>query len=69
MKTPCEVNPLLLPTTIKLCAPLVATCQSELRRMVKARLVPSLRTGMKGKGVRVIPAEVLDALRNRASSR
>lgn len=50
------------PTSARECAPFVRTSPAVLYRMARAGLVPCLRTGVTGRGVRFIPAEVREAL-------
>ena len=51
--------------TAKECAPLVGSTASCLWRMAEKNLIPCLRTGISGRGVRFIPSEVREALRAR----
>lgn len=51
------------PTRIRECARLVATSESSLRKMCSAGLLPVLRTGPRGRGVRLIPREVIEVMR------
>jgi predicted DNA-binding transcriptional regulator AlpA len=51
--------------TARQCAPLVGTTASMLWRMAEQNLIPCLRTGITGRGIRFIPSEVLAALKSR----
>jgi len=51
--------------TAQECAPLVGTTTSTLWRMAEQNLIPVLRTGLSGRGLRFIPSEVRAALRAR----
>jgi predicted DNA-binding transcriptional regulator AlpA len=51
--------------TARECAPLVGTTASMLWRMAEQNLIPCLRTGITGRGIRFIPSEVLAALKAR----
>jgi hypothetical protein len=47
------------------CAPRVGTSKSALLRMGREGIVPCIRTGVKGKGVRFVPRDVRQALQDR----
>lgn len=47
------------------CAPLVGTSVSALYKMARHGIVPCLRNGIAGRGVRFIPSEVKAALQAR----
>jgi len=51
--------------TAQECAPLVGSTASTLWRMADQGLVPCLRTGLTGRGIRFIPSEVRAALQAR----
>lgn len=51
--------------TAQECAPLVGTTAATLWRMAEQNLIPCLRTGLTGRGIRFIPSEVRTALRAR----
>ena len=51
--------------TAQECAPLVGSKASTLWRMAEQGLVPCLRTGLTGRGIRFIPSEVRAALKAR----
>ena len=51
--------------TAQECAPLVGTTPSTLWKMAERNVVPCLRTGLAGRGIRFIPSEVRAALKNR----
>lgn len=51
--------------TAQECGPLVGTTASTLWRMAEQGLIPCLRTGLTGRGIRFIPSEVRAALRAR----
>ena len=51
--------------TAQECAPLVGTTASTLWRMAEQQLIPCLRTGLTGRGIRFIPSEVRAALKAR----
>lgn len=51
--------------TARECAPLVGTTASTLWRMAEERVIPCLRTGITGRGIRFIPSEVRAALKAR----
>jgi hypothetical protein len=51
--------------TVDECAPLVESGTSVLYRMIKLGLIPCLRTGISGRGIRVLPSEVRAALKAR----
>jgi predicted DNA-binding transcriptional regulator AlpA len=54
-----------LALTAQECAPLIGVTASTLWRMAERGLVPCLRTGVAGRGLRFIPSEVRAALRAR----
>ena len=49
----------------QVCAPLVGVPLSSLYKMVDAGIIPCLRTGVGGRGIRFIPSEVRAALKAR----
>lgn len=49
-------------------APIVGTAESTLRKMVRAGVIPHLRTGVRGGGIRIIPAEIIKVLRERTTT-
>jgi hypothetical protein len=51
--------------TAQECGPLVGTTASMLWRMAEQNLIPCLRTGLSGRGIRFIPSEVRAALKAR----
>ena len=51
--------------TAQECGPLVGTTASMLWRMAEQKLIPCLRTGLTGRGIRFIPSEVRAALKTR----
>ena len=51
--------------TAQECGPLVGTTASTLWRMAEQGLIPCLRTGLTGRGIRFIPSEVRTALKAR----
>lgn len=51
--------------TAQECGPLVGTTASTLWRMAVQGLIPCLRTGLSGRGIRFIPSEVIAAMRAR----
>jgi len=51
--------------TAQECGPLVGTTASTLWRMAEQGLIPCLRTGITGRGIRFLPSEVRAALRAR----
>jgi predicted DNA-binding transcriptional regulator AlpA len=51
--------------TARECAPLVGTTASTLWRMAEQNLIPCLRMGLTGRGLRFIPSEVRAALKAR----
>jgi predicted DNA-binding transcriptional regulator AlpA len=51
--------------TAQECAPLVGSTASTLWRMADRGLIPCLRTGLTGRGIRFIPSEVRAALKAR----
>lgn len=53
------------PVTARECEPRVNTPSTMLYRMARQGLIPCIRTGLSGRGVRFIPSEVLAALRAR----
>ena len=50
------------PLSAKECAPLIGTSVSSLYKMARLDLVPCLKTGVQGRGIRFIPSEVKAAL-------
>lgn len=53
------------PVTARECEPHVNAPSSMLYRMARQGLIPCIRIGLSGRGVRFIPSEVLAALRAR----
>lgn len=51
--------------TAQECAPLVGSTISSLYKMADLGIVPCLRTGITGRGIRFIPSEVRAALKAR----
>lgn len=51
--------------TAQECAPLVGCKPSSLYKMADAGIIPCLRTGLMGRGIRFIPSEVRAALKTR----
>ena len=51
--------------TAQVCAPLVGSTISSLYKMADLGIVPCLRTGISGRGIRFIPSEVRAALKAR----
>jgi hypothetical protein len=58
-------NSLDSPLSARECAPLIGTSVSALYKMARLDLVPCLKTGVCGRGLRFIPNEVRAALRQR----
>lgn len=54
-----------LALTAQECAPLVGTTPSTLWKMADLGIVPCLRTGITGRGIRFLPSEVRAALKAR----
>ena len=53
------------PVLARECAAQLETSVSSLYRMARAGIVPCIRVGMQGRGVRFVPKEVRQALANR----
>lgn len=51
--------------TAQECSPLVGTAASTLWKMAEMGVIPCLRTGLTGRGIRFIPSEVRAALKAR----
>jgi hypothetical protein len=54
-----------LALTAQECAPLVGSTISSLYKMADLGIVPCLRTGISGRGIRFLPSEVRAALKAR----
>jgi len=53
------------PVLARECAPLVGSSISALYRMAQRKIIPCVRTGVRGRGLRFIPREVRQALQER----
>ena len=58
-----------LPQPVKIAARLASISESGLRKMIAAGVVPILRTGVRAGGIRVIPVELFECLRQRSTKR
>jgi hypothetical protein len=58
-----------LPQSVRIAAQLCSISESGLRKMIAARVVPCLRVGVRGGGVRVVPSEVIACLKRRQTRR
>ena len=56
---------LRLPMTIKRAAKLLSVSPSGLRESIRRGVVPAIRIGAAGGGVRVIPLDAIEALKKR----
>ena len=54
-----------LAVTAKECAPLVGVTAPQIWRLAERGIIPCLRTGITGRGLRFLPSEVRAALRSR----
>lgn len=65
MTSPILLDRLEIAVTAQVCAPMVGTSVSTLFKMAEKGVIPCLRTGLTGRGLRFLPSEVISALRAR----